>query len=167
MHELQNIEPKLREELTPEQMLHIIFHYVSLIASEKDLDRLLLYMADMGRELILADRCTLWLLDRDTHQLWTKVAHGVKALTMPANAGLAGYALMKNETIFIEDAYQDPRFNPEMDLKTGYHTKSVLVIPIQDQNGEIMGVYQAINKMTTDGLFTLKDMQSFIPCRFL
>lgn len=158
MHELQNIDLKLKEELAPEQMLHIIFNYVSLIASEKDLDRLLLIMANMGRDLILADRCTLWLLDRDTDQLWTKVAHGVKALTMPANAGLAGHALMKNETIFIEDAYQDPRFNPEMDLKTGYHTKSVLVIPIQDQNGELMGVYQAINKLTTDGVFTPQDM---------
>jgi HD-GYP domain-containing protein (c-di-GMP phosphodiesterase class II) len=157
MHELQTIELKLKEEHTPEQMLQIIFHFVSLIASEKDLDRLLMIMADMGRDLILADRCSLWLLDRDTHQLWTKVAHGVKALTMPANAGLAGYALMKNETICIKDAYQDPRFNPEIDLITGYNTKSVLVIPIYDQNCEIMGVYQAINKLTPGGVFTLRD----------
>ena len=157
MHELQSLELKLREEHTSDQMLQIIFHFVSLIASEKDLDQLLLILADMGRDLILADRCTLWLLNREENQLWTKVAHGVKALTMPANAGLAGYALMNNETIFIKDAYQDPRFNPEVDLKTGYTTKSVLVIPIQDQNGEIMGVYQAINKLTTDGVFTLQD----------
>ncbi|MDP4127320.1 MAG: HD domain-containing protein [Bacillota bacterium] len=158
MHELQDIKIKLKENLAPEQMLHIIFHYVSLIASEKDLDLLLLYMADMGRDLILADRCTLWLHNKETHQLWTKVAHGVKALTMPDEVGLAGYALMKNETIFIEDAYKDPRFNPEMDLKTGYHTQSVLVIPIQNQNGETMGVYQAINKLTSDGVFSLQDM---------
>ncbi|TGE33731.1 HD domain-containing phosphohydrolase [Desulfosporosinus sp. Sb-LF] len=158
MHELQNITPKLKEELAPEQMLRIIFHYVSLIASEKDLDRLLLHMADMGRDLILADRCSLWLFDKDNHQLWTRVAHGVKALTMPADTGLAGYAMMKNEAIFIEDAYRDPRFNPEIDLKTGYHTQSVLVIPILNQNGEIMGVYQAINKLTPDGVFKLQDM---------
>lgn len=159
MHELQNIKLnlKLKEELAPERMLQIIFHYVSLIALEKDLDRLLLILADMGRELILADRCTLWLLDMKSHLLWTKVAHGVNTLTMPANAGLAGYALANNKTIFIEDAYQDPRFNPEMDLTTGYHTKSVLVIPIQDRNGEVIGVYQAINKMTSEGLFTLQD----------
>ena len=158
MHELQDLEIKLKEDLTPEQMLHIIFHYISLIAPEKDLDRILLYMADMGRELILADRCTLWLHDKETNQLWTKVAHGVKALTIPAEAGLAGYALKNNQSIFIEDAYKDARFNSEVDLQTGYRTKSVLVIPIQNQQGENMGVYQAINKMTSAGVFSSQDI---------
>lgn len=160
MHELYDleVEVKFKEELAPEQLLDIIFHYVSLIASEKDLDRLLLIMADLGRDLILADRCSLWLFDKPNHQLWTKVAHGVAPLRMSADNGFAGYALMNNETILIEDAYKDNRFNPAVDLKTGYHTKSVLVIPILDQNGEIMGTYQAINKLTEDGVFTLKDM---------
>jgi|SRR5680860_884518 len=158
MHELQDLEIKLKEDLAPEQMLHIIFHYISLIAPEKDLNRILLYMADMGRELILADRCTLWLHDKETHQLWTKVAHGVKALTMPAEAGLAGYAMKNNESILIEDAYQDLRFNPEVDLQTGYHTQSVLVIPILNQHGETMGVFQAINKLTSLGVFTDQDL---------
>jgi len=158
MHELQDLEVKLKKDLAPEQMLHIIFHYISLIAPEKDLDRILLYMADMGRELILADRCTLWLHDKENNQLWTKVAHGVKALTMPAEAGLAGYALKNNESILIEDAYKDTRFNPEVDLQTGYRTKSVLVIPIQNQQGENMGAYQAINKMTSAGAFSRQDM---------
>jgi len=156
MHELYDLEVKFKEELAPEQLLDIIFHYVSLIASEKDLDRLLLIMA--GRDLILADRCTLWLFDKVNHQLWTKVAHGVPPLRIPADTGFAGYALLNNETILVEDAYTDKRFNPAVDLKTGYHTKSVLVIPIQDQNGEIMGTYQAINKLTEEGIFTLKDM---------
>jgi len=158
MHELQDLKVKLKEDLAPEQMLTIIFHYISLIAQEKDLDRILLYMADMGRELILADRCTLWLHDKESHQLWTKIAHGVKALTIPAEAGLAGYALKQNECILIEDAYKDARFNPEVDLQTGYHTKSVLVIPIQNQQGETMGVFQAINKMTDRETFTYQDM---------
>lgn len=158
MHELQDLKVKLKEDLAPEHMLHIIFHYISLIAPEKDLDRILLYMADMGRELILADRCTLWLHDKESNQLWTKVAHGVKALTMPAEAGLAGYALKNNESILIEDAYKDTRFNPEVDLKTGYHTKSVLVIPIKNQQGENMGAYQAINKMTAANVFSRQDM---------
>ncbi|HBW35706.1 HD domain-containing phosphohydrolase [Desulfosporosinus sp. BICA1-9] len=158
MHELQDLEVKLKKDLAPEQMLRIIFHYISLIAPEKDLDRILLYMADMGRELILADRCTLWLHDKETHQLWTKVAHGVKALTMPEEAGFAGYALKNNKSILIEDAYQDARFNPEVDLQTGYHTKSVLVIPIQNQHGENMGIFQAINKLTTEGVFNYQDM---------
>ena len=157
MHELQDLNVRFKEELAPEQMLHIIFHYISLIAPEKELDRILIYMADMGRELILADRCSLWLHDKETNQLWTKVAHGVKSLTIPAEAGLAGYALKNNESIFIKDAYTDARFNPEVDLKTGYHTKSVLVIPIQNQQGENIGAYQAINKMTSAGVFSPQD----------
>ncbi|MGI6119824.1 MAG: HD domain-containing phosphohydrolase [Desulfosporosinus sp.] len=158
MHEPQDLAVKLKEDLAPEQMLDIIFHYISLITREKDLDLTLLYLADMGRELILADRCTLWLYDKEMNKLWTKVAHGVTTLTMPAEAGLAGYAFKNNESILIEDAYQDARFNSEVDLQTGYHTKSVLVIPIQNQQGETIGVFQAINKLTSGGVFTYKDM---------
>lgn len=152
------LKPKLKKDLRPQQLLQVIFQYVSRIAEQRSLDKILMLMADLGRELIVADRCTLWLWDRANNQLWTKVAHGVDEIRIPANTGLVGAAVYSGEPIVIDDAYLDSRFNPDVDKRTGYRTKAVLVIPIRNNDGDIMGAYQAINKMTARGTFTSLDL---------
>lgn len=159
MHETYDIQQKKRKELNPEQMLEVIFDYAAKISSENNLDKLLMLMADLGRELIVADRCTLWLFDKAKKILWTKVAHGLERIEIPANSGLAGAAIKTGESIIIDDAYNDERFNPNVDKKTGYRTKAILVIPIRNQEEEIIGCYQAINKMTEDEKFSEQDLK--------
>lgn len=160
MHEVYNLDSnKKRRELEPEELLEVIFDYASKISSETNLDRLLMLMADMGRKLIVSDRCTLWLLDKQKNTLWTKVAHGLDKIEIPSNRGLAGHAIQSGEPIIIDDAYQDDRFNPDVDKKTGYRTKAVLVIPIRNQKEEIIGCYQAVNKMTESEKFSKKDLK--------
>lgn len=148
-----------QDQLTSDQLLKVILRYVAKIADEKNLDRLLMLMADMGREMVLADRCALWLLDRDKNELWTKVAHGVSELRIPSNTGLVGDAVQKEESIFIDDAYKDKRHNKEVDKKTGYRTKSILVIPFKNNEGEVMGAFQAINKMIPSQVFSQQDSE--------
>lgn len=145
--------------LRPEEMLKIIFGYTAKIADERKLDNILLLMADMGREMIQADRCTLWLLDRNSGELRTKVAHEVGEMRIPAQSGLVGHTIETGQPILIEDAYQDSRFNQEVDKATGYRTKSILVIPIRDNEGEIMGAFQAINSTTPEGVFQERDIE--------
>lgn len=160
LHEHQNFEKyKKKGELDPEKLLETIFKYVGEIADERDLDKLLMLMADMGRELIISDRCTLWLYDSERETLWTKVAHGLERVEIPVDSGLAGYAVTNNEVVLIEDAYKDHRFNPEVDRQTGYRTKAVLVIPIKNQEGDVIGCYQAINKMTEAAVFSETDVK--------
>ncbi len=84
----QDMKSTYQQNVNPEQMLKIIFDYTAKIASTNDLDQVLMYMADMGREMIAADRCTVWVLDRERQQLWTRVAHGVEEIRMPATAVL-------------------------------------------------------------------------------
>lgn len=148
-----------RRELNSEQLLQVIFEYAAKIANEKNLDQLLIYMADMGRELVVSDRCTVWLLDEEKGELWTKVAHELEYTRVPVSKGLVGYAVRTGESIIIDDAYEDERFNQEVDRKTGYRTKAILVIPIKNNEGKILGAYQAINKMTKEGVFTEKDLK--------
>lgn len=149
----------LKEDLNPQDMLKIIFDFTAKIAAEKSLDRVLMLMADMGREMIVADRCTLWLLDKNTNELWTKVAHQLSEIRIPSNAGFVGHTISTGLPLIIDDAYQDERFNQDVDNKTGYRTKSILVIPIRNNDGEIMGAFQAINKMTAEGKFHQKDLE--------
>lgn len=147
---------------TPEELLQVIFKYVVQIANERNVDKLLIFLADMGRDLVSADRCTVWLIDKKNETLWSKVAHGVDRIIIPLSAGIAGYVAMTGEGIVINDAYSDPRFDQQVDKETGYHTRNILALPIEDSNGEIMGVYQAINKMDGSRKFTKKDEEHLL-----
>lgn len=149
----------IKEELTSEQLLKIIFDYTAKIASETELKKVLVLMANMGREMILSDRCTVWLIDEVRNELYTMVAHGVDEIRIPYGAGLVGSAIMSGESIIIKDAYNDPRYNKETDRKTGYHTKSIITVPFRNNDGEIIGAYQAINKMTKIDYFTERDLE--------
>jgi HD-GYP domain-containing protein (c-di-GMP phosphodiesterase class II) len=153
------VERVYKEELTSDQLLTIIFDYMAKIVSETDLKKVLVLMANMGREMILADRCTVWLIDEVRGELYTTVAHGVDEIRIPYGTGLVGTAITTGESIIIKDAYNDPRHNRDNDLKTGYHTKSIITVPFRNNDGEIIGAYQAVNKMTKTDYFTERDLE--------
>jgi HD-GYP domain-containing protein (c-di-GMP phosphodiesterase class II) len=146
-------------DLTTQEILDLLFSYVPKIAAEKKLDNLLILMADLGRTLVVADRCSLWLLDEASGELWTKVAHGVDELRMPLGAGFVGYSVESGEPLCIDDAYADPRFNAEMDKQTRYHTRSIMTIPVKNNDGKVMGVFQAVNKKTAAAVFSRQDLE--------
>lgn len=157
---------RLKRDLDSQEMLRVIFDYAAKIANERRLDTLLLLMADMGREMVVSDRCTVWLLDRQRNELYSTVAHGVPHLRIPSTAGLVGYAVQSGKPIFIDDAYTNEEFKSVLlhgaiatDQVTGYRTKSLMVIPFRNNEGEIMGAYQAVNKLTPSGQFSQSDME--------
>ncbi|XP_074926184.1 dual 3',5'-cyclic-AMP and -GMP phosphodiesterase 11A isoform X2 [Chelonoidis abingdonii] len=85
---------------------------------------------------------------------------------VPWGKGIIGYVAEHGETVNIPDAYQDRRFNDEIDKLTGYKTKSLLCMPIRNNDGEIIGVAQAINKTPGGAPFTDDDekvMQMYLP----
>ena len=140
----------------------MLFSYMPKIAAERKMDNLLILMADLGRTMVSADRCSLWLIDRDADELWTKVAHGVDELRIPLNAGFVGYSVRTGKPLLIEDAYQDPRFDRRSDDKTHYRTTSVLTVPLLDTEGVVMGAFQAINKQGGSGVFSQRDLERLI-----
>ena len=128
------------------------------ITALTDIDELLRVIAEETKNAIQADRCTVFLWDKDSDELWSKVALGLdssKEIRFPADKGLAGYVVKTGESLNIVDAYNDSRFNPEVDLKTGYRTKTILCMPITNNNREIIGAFQVLNKI--DGVFTKND----------
>ena len=143
-----------------QRILHLLFEYMPKIASERKVDSLLVLMNDLGRSIVRSDRCSLWLLDKEKRELWTKVAHGVDELRIPMEAGFAGHCMTTGESLLVEDAYNDERFDRRSDEKTHYHTKSVLAVPLKNSVGKVMGVYQAINKQGEPGYFTPKDLEN-------
>ncbi|WP_312886671.1 HD domain-containing phosphohydrolase [Paenibacillus foliorum] len=167
MHEAHQLGiQKIKKDLLPEEMLRVIFEYAAKIANERRLDHLIMLMADMGREMVISDRCTVWLLDKQKDEVYSTVAHGVPPLRLPSNAGLVGHSIGTGLPIFIDDAYQNVEFKEvlergaiAMDQKTGYRTKALMVIPFRNNEGEIMGAYQAVNKLTEHEQFSEKDLE--------
>ena len=127
------------------------------VAAEKDIDKLMQTIAEEARDAVQADRCTVFLYDKNTDELWSKVALGLGSheLRFNASQGLAGHVFRTGEIINIKDAYSDSRFNKEIDLKTGYTTKTILCMPIRNIEQEIIGVFQILNKLS--GYFTQED----------
>jgi len=140
-------------------MLEVILQYMSKVEGIRKIDTVLILLAEMGRDLVKADRCTLWLFDRQANELWTKVAHGIDRVRMPAGTGIAGVSVKSGETVIVNDPYRDPRFNQEIDRQTGYTTRSILAVPVKNSRGEVLGAFQTINKKTAEGRFEESDVK--------
>ena len=127
------------------------------VAAEKDINLLIKTIAEETKTALNADRCTVYLYDKESNELYSKVATGldIKELRISADKGLAGHVLQTGETINIKDAYSDKRFNSNIDKETGYRTKNMLCMPIKNFNQETIGVFQVLNKF--DEYFTPED----------
>jgi len=133
-----------------------LFEVSLALATELHLEPLLARIVATTRGFVGADRVSLFLHDPATDELWGKVAEGVEAvMRFPSSAGIAGDVFRRVCDARVDDAYADPRFNPEFDRTTGYRTRSVLCVPIEDRQGRCIGVIQALNKR--DGNFTPDD----------
>jgi nitrogen-specific signal transduction histidine kinase/CRP-like cAMP-binding protein len=143
------------------EKLNLLIEASKTVNSTIDIDRLLVIILDAAAQSIKADRGTLYLIDEANQELWSKAAQGkdMVEIRLPIGKGLAGYVAKTGETVNIADAYRDPRFNPEIDRKSGYKTHNVLCMPMRDKEGKIVGVFQLLNKQK--GSFTEEDA-SFI-----
>jgi adenylate cyclase len=140
----------LREEVR-------ILDVVKDLAGELQLDVLLDRIMKVAADLLAAERSTLFLYDPSRDELWSHVGVGIAGheIRIPSNQGIAGSVFKQGQPANITDPYADPRFNPEIDVRTGFRTRSVLCMPIVNKDGERIGVTQVLNKRT--GSFTLRD----------
>ncbi|MCA9565431.1 MAG: GAF domain-containing protein, partial [Myxococcales bacterium] len=131
------ISNALRATRTEEELLNLIMEKISLVMN--------------------ADRSTLFLIDDDVNELWTKLTQNRRTteVRLAIGEGIAGWVARSGQSINIKDAYKDPRFNPDIDNRTGYRTSSVLCQPMRNQERRIIGVIQVLNKK--HGYFTVDD----------
>src|SRR2546425_4680998 len=139
---------KADRKVTPGSKLDLILDVTRRLMSITDLDALLRDMATTTTQLLDADRATIFIVDRERSEIWSRVALGTGAgeIRQGIGVGIAGMVAATGETINIADAYDDPRFNPDPDQRTGYRTKTLLTFPMTGQNGRVIGVFQVVNK---------------------
>lgn len=120
----------------------------SALGSTFDLDELLNIVMQKITELMQAERSTLFLLDSNGEELWSKITQGVRntEIRLRVGEGIAGWVALTGKSLNIRDAYDDPRFNPAFDARTGFETRSILCQPMRNQEGQIIGVAQVLNQ---------------------
>ena len=151
-----------KKYLSSDELLEKIFYYMSRLFEEKELSKTLFLLTDLGKTLVNSDRASFWFWDKRKHVAWTLAALGIDTITVPENTGLVGAAMSGNEILIINNPYEDSRFNPEVDKNSGYQTRSILTMPVTNSESVVIGAYQAINKINTDGsdgVFTEEDVK--------
>lgn len=142
---------------TEQKKLRLVQEISTALSSSLDLDHLLSLIMDRVRQLMNADRATLFLLTDDGKELWSKVMQGgvAQEIRLGVGEGIAGWVAASGDVVNIEDAYTDKRFQPAVDLRSGYRTTSILCVAMRDTTGRIIGVLQVLNKL--DGIFAAED----------
>jgi sigma-B regulation protein RsbU (phosphoserine phosphatase) len=136
----------LKIENASERISRVIFEYAARIGQAQDTDALLRLNADMARDLVGAERCSIWLIDAEAGQIHTTVAHGVGEIRVERGHGLVGACIAQGEPIVVNNASADERFLNRIDQDTGFETQSVLAIPLRTADGTIIGAFQALNR---------------------
>jgi len=127
------------------------------IARSGDLDSMLAVLLEITAKEMKCGRTSLFLNDPKTNELYTRSAMGVSfnEIRVPNDSGLAGHTFQTGESIIINDAYSDSRFNATADKATGFKTRNILCVRMITEEGTIIGAAQALNK--NNGEFTDDD----------
>ena len=140
---------ELRAQLSAEKKkLALVQEVGKALSSAIDLESLLALIMENITLLMEADRSTLYLLSDDGQTLWSRMAQGDAhiEINLKVGEGLAGWVVSSGQLVNIPDAYTDDRFQPAVDQKTGYRTRSILCLPMRNHVGDIIGAVQVLNK---------------------
>jgi phosphoserine phosphatase len=150
------------------EVLDRVLNVARGLGASADLEEILSLVIDAMRDLLGAERATVFEYDAATSELFTTVAHGIEPIgatddgdggleeiRMPATLGLAGECAQTRDIINVPDAYADERFNRSVDKQTGFRTRSMLNVPLIGHDGELIGVAQVLNRR--GGPFTADD----------
>ena len=114
------------------------------------------HIATYAREILEAERCSVFVYNSQKEQLWTTLADGVDKIIIDANKGLVGQSLLLKKPIIENNPYENPLFFKETDKKTGYKTKNIIATPIFDSQERVLGILELLNKRTP---FSQKDVE--------
>lgn len=127
------------------------------LSVQRDRDAFLRGLVELCAQATDAERCTVYFVDQQRKELWSRIAARTAIeIRLPLGVGIAGQAALTGETINVPDAYADPRFDRNVDLRSGFRTLNMLVVPVwEDTSRNVIGVLQVLNKRS--GPFERRD----------
>lgn len=128
-----------------ERIARVVLEHATAISKQQEISSLVALNAALARDLVGAERCSLWLLDERAAQLWTKVAHGTEEIRIRTGIGIVGACIERGGSVVVNDVASDPRFFSGVDDSRGYHTQSIACVPLVAE-GKVIGALQLLNK---------------------
>ena len=125
---------------------HTLAKFGRELLEKKSLEEGLPLISRYAKDVIKAERCSIFMHDPEHQQFWTTLADGVDKIVIPNNKGLVGHTLKERKPIVANDAYSHPAFLKDVDKETGFHTMNIITSPIFSSKREIIGVLQLLNK---------------------
>jgi Nif-specific regulatory protein len=153
-HDPQKEPPAGQEHV---DKLRAVLNICRRMSAMTDLASLQSLITREAKELLQADRVSIFLFDRDNCELWSAISQEGKIMRFDARLGIAGAVALSGQTINVVDAYQHPLFYKEVDVETGYQTDTLLAVPLHSLDGAVIGVGEATNKL--GGSFTAEDAE--------
>jgi putative nucleotidyltransferase with HDIG domain len=146
----------------PKKIEHQLLRLASQINASLDIETVLDRAMNAAEEALDAEASAIFEVDADKGDLFFRLARGekaekVKPLRIPMGKGVAGWVAQTGQSIIVPEAAADPRFNPNVDAQSGFHTRSILAVPLKNQ-GRLLGVVQVLNKRPP-GSFDHEDME--------
>lgn len=117
-------------------------------------------IAEEAKRLSSSERCSIFIVDNEDNMLWTKLSNGIGRIVIGLDSGIVGDTYTKQEAQIVNNPYEDQRFLPRIDKKSGFVTKNMLCVPIFNSKREVMGVMQLLNKAKVD--FNEKDLDTLV-----
>lgn len=141
------------------EKISMLFKMGVLMSNETSMSSLVDLLLREAPTVMNAERATIFLADHATGELYSHVGVGLRhdQIRIPWNTGIAGWVYTHAESLNIADPYRDPRFNKDVDPRTGYRTKNLLCVPLRTPAGPVIGVFQVLNKRA--GVFTSIDLE--------
>lgn len=135
--------------------LEALLAVTSKLATPFDLRTMLTEVVDAAKQVLDAGGGSVWLYDPEADELVLEVATDMAPVRVPAGSGLVGSCARQRQIINVPDCYADPRFNRDLDRRSGFHTRCMLTLPLIDHQDVLVGVMQVLNK--ADGPFDAQD----------
>ena len=127
--------------------LEAILDVTKALAAPFDLTTMLGEVVAAAKQVLHAERGSVWLYDEAQGELVLEVATGIAPVRVPWEAGLVGACARSRQIINVPDCYADPRFDSTVDKASGYRTRCMLTLPLVDHKGVLVGVMQVLNKI--------------------
>lgn len=126
------------------------------IAHEKSIDKLIELLAEQVRIILDAGQCSVFIVDKNEKELWSKATNPIdKVFRFSISDGVVGFVARTGQIVNLANAYDHPHFNANLDIRTGYKTKSILAMAMKNSLGKVLGVFRVLNKHS--GEFTSED----------
>ncbi|MEA1917360.1 MAG: GAF domain-containing protein [Campylobacterota bacterium] len=130
-----------------ERKLNRLLELNKKLVLEDDFSKKIDLISKSVKDIIKADRCTIFIHDNSTKSLWSVYVDGISFIEVPSNMGIVSEVYNTKKTMVVNDCQNNPKFNSDVDKGTGYTTKAILSVPILGYADIPLGVIQLINKL--------------------